>query len=284
MFDNFKVANYDRVLLSPDFYARLFSRAWTGDVIDGFTAIPGTGLQVILQPGNAFLRYGSANVATAYLVSLVDTFPMAISTPDASNPRIDSIVVYVDKSVTLPGGTPTSANLDGPGVAKAMVVAGTPNANPQPPSAAMIQTAIGSATYPYTVVENITVDPNVSVIAPNKIADVRIIATPKLAPGIATDANGYTVIDLGRIKLFSKSFTFEAGSIGGGVNVAVGVIDHPVGETGASYNNQRTVRVDSQSPFFNQVWESNTLYLRNLTGNPIDPGSIRVFVLGMKVS
>lgn len=152
MFDDFKVANYSKALVSPELYARHLSRLFSGDVVDGLTVVPGTGLQVVLQPGNTFIRYGSSAVASARLVSLVNTFTLNIATPDVSNPRHDLVVVYVDTSVSLPGGTPTTANLDGKGVAKAVVVTGTPSSSPNDPNATAIQAAIGSSAYSYTIV------------------------------------------------------------------------------------------------------------------------------------
>lgn len=199
MYDSFKIVNYSNSLVSPELYARHLSRLFSGDVIDGLTVIPGTGRQVILQPGNAFIRYGTANAASARQISLVDDFPLAIGTADASNPRIDLVVVYVDMSVTLPGGTPTSANLDGKGVVKAKIVQGTPNGNPAAPLPGAIQSSVGAGN-PYTVVHQVRVDALVDVIAPNKITDVRSMAGLKKL----TDNNGWTVYDYGTWKQWKK--------------------------------------------------------------------------------
>lgn len=173
MFDDFKVANYSKALVSPELYARHLSRLFSGDVVDGLTVEPGTGLQVVLQPGNTFIRYGSSAVASARLVSLVNTFTLTLATPDVSNPRHDLVVVYVDTSVSLPGGTPTSANLDGKGVAKAVIVKGTAASSPSDPNATAIQAAIGSSAYSYTIVARVRVNAGVSVIASNLITDLR---------------------------------------------------------------------------------------------------------------
>lgn len=182
MYDNFKTANYPRSLVSPEMYGRHLSRLFSGDVIDGLTVAPGTGLKVTLQPGNTFVRYGAAAVASARLVSLVDNFTLDIDVPDASNPRIDSVIVYIDNTVNLPSGSPTSANLDGPGVAKAKIVKGAPAANPQAPNSTALQAGAGAGN-PYTVVAQVRVDTGVSVIASNKIADVRVMASGILADG-----------------------------------------------------------------------------------------------------
>lgn len=224
MYDNFKIANYNNSLVSPEFYAKPLSRLFSGDVIDGLTVVPGTGLQVTLQPGNAFLRYGSAAVASARIVSLVADFNLAIPTPDASNPRIDLVVVYVDTAVNLPvvdaTHPPTSANLDGPGVPKAKIVSGTPAATPVAPIAGTIQSSVG-ASNPYTVVAQVLVDKApVSVIAAGKITDKRKIVAS--SSNGAVDANGWA--DYGTY--FVKSITYTdnsdiaAFSVRGGVSFA----------------------------------------------------------------
>lgn len=174
MFDDFKVVNYPKSLPSPEAYARHMSRMFTGDIIDGFTVTPGTGLQVVLAPGNAMIRYGSNAVASARMVSLVNNFSLAIDVADVSNPRIDLVVLYVDNAVDLPGGTPTAANLDGKGVAKAKIVKGTAAAVPAKPNATAIQASVGAGN-PYSVVAEVRVDAGVTVIAANKITDSRVL-------------------------------------------------------------------------------------------------------------
>ncbi|MGW6120429.1 hypothetical protein ACWFRF_15410 [Nocardia sp. NPDC055165] len=177
MYDDFKTANYPNALMSPELYARHLSRMFSGEVIDGFTVSPGTGLQVVLAPGNLLARYGSANVASARLVSLVANFNLTITTPDVSNPRIDLVVVYTDDD-TLAANTP-----DGKAASKALVVAGTPGASPSAPNSAAIQSAVGSGN-PYDVVAQVRVEAGVSVIAADKITDVRSFVAPSKTPAL----------------------------------------------------------------------------------------------------
>lgn len=175
MFDNFKLLNYSNSLVSPELYARHLSRLFTGNVVDGLLVVPKTGLTVTLPSGNGFIPYGSGATASNREFSLVADFDITLDTADASNPRIDLIVIYVDMGVSLPGGVPTSANLDGRGVVKATFVKGTPNASPVDPTVGAIQTKIG-ASNPYIVVAAVLVDALVGTIAANKITDRRVIA------------------------------------------------------------------------------------------------------------
>mgnify|MGYP001076454609 CR=1 FL=1 len=233
MFEDFKVANYPKSLVSPELYARPLARLFSGDVIDGFTVTPGTGLKVVLAPGNAMIRYGSAAVASARIASLVANFNLTIETADVSNPRIDLVVLYIDNAVNLPDGTPSTANLDGKGVAKAKIVKGTAAATPAAPNATAIQSSVGAGN-PYTVLAQVRVNAGVSVIAANQIADVRDMARTRKVdltayPATTVDVNGWAVTDYGThkeaTKLVSNNRTkvrFET-EIFGSVNLPAGV-------------------------------------------------------------
>lgn len=179
MFDNLKTYNYSKALVSPEGYGRHESNFLSGDIINGFEAVIGTGLQVTTKPGNAVLRFGSGGTASAYLASLTADFTTTLATADTSNPRIDAIVLYVDTSVSLPSGTPTAANLDGLGVAKIIKVNGTPAASPSAPTATMIQTAIDSTSYPYTVLATWRVNAGVSALSQTNCTDTRVFAAPR---------------------------------------------------------------------------------------------------------
>lgn len=179
MYDNFKLYNYSKSLVSPEGYGRHESNFLSGDIINGFETVIGTGLQVTTKPGNAVIRSGTGGTASAHLVSLTADFTVTLATADASNPRIDAIVLYVDTSVSLPSGTPTAANLDGLGVAKLVKVNGTPASSPSAPSTAAIQSAIGSASYPYTILANWRVNAGVSALAQTNCTDTRVFAAPK---------------------------------------------------------------------------------------------------------
>lgn len=187
MYDNFKILNYSNSLVSPELFARHQSRLFSGNVIDGLNVVPKTGLTVTLQTGNAMIPYGSGATTSARLMSLVADFDITLDTADASNPRVDSIVIYVDTGVSLPGGTPTTANLDGPGVVKAAFVKGTPNASPVAPTVGAIQTKINAAN-PYFIVADVRVDTGVTTLAASKITprSSRVATTNGLALGRAS--------------------------------------------------------------------------------------------------
>ena len=208
MFDNFKIANYSGSLLSPELYARHLSRLIQGDIIDGFTVTPGTGMQVLISPGTALVRYGAGGSASAREVSLVEEFALAIPTADASNPRIDIIVLYIDNAVELPSGEPGPGNLDGPGVAKAMVVQGTPAATPAQPNDTAIQAAIGAGN-PYTPLYAVQVGAGIMSISAGSLASKRIMATIAASriAGLMVGTANYTDRSITAVKVAANSLT-----------------------------------------------------------------------------
>lgn len=92
---------------------------------------------------------------------------VSISTADAANPRITTIVAYVDKNATT---SPTPPN--NPGVTKLAAVNGTPSVIPAAPNATTIQTQIGAGN-PYIILADVRVDAVASQITNSNISDRR---------------------------------------------------------------------------------------------------------------
>lgn len=125
---------------------------------------------------------------------------VAINTANPANPRITSVVVYVDKGASTSASPPNN-----PGIVKFITVDGTPAASPVAPSAGTIQTAVGAGN-PYIILANITVATGATQILNASIADQRIkvtvgtnlistaslqdlsVTTIKLADGAVTNA------------------------------------------------------------------------------------------------
>lgn len=97
----------------------------------------------------------TGDLAIAYQNYLYHGWSDAINTitignNSSGNPRIDSIVAYVDLSVV------SSSSNDNPGALKYIAVQGTPGASPSAPSGSTIQTAVGAGN-PYYVLGNVNV-------------------------------------------------------------------------------------------------------------------------------
>lgn len=147
------------------------SRFMTGEVIEGMAVTaPGSNMTVSVGIGTAAIPTGTTPSNYSYFVG-VDTAggeSVTITTANSSNPRIDVIVAYVDKSVTPSTGTPNNPN----NMLKLVAVAGTPAASPSAPNTAAIQAAIGAAN-PFIILANVTVGTSVTQITNTNIADKR---------------------------------------------------------------------------------------------------------------
>jgi hypothetical protein len=108
------------------------------------------------------------------------------------------------------------------------------------------------------------------------------VTTAELAPAITTDANGWTIADFGTVKMYSRTWTFEWGSMSAGGYASIGSISTPTGETEASIMRTWSAGTNGNSPFFSFHLEGNTVYMRNLSSGAVDVGTVRISATGMK--
>lgn len=134
-------------------------------------------MTVIVGQGSARISTGTYPSSYGYFVGIDTTTgspageSVTITTAPTSNSRIDTIVAYVDLSVT-----PSSATANNPNnMLKVAAVAGTPAASPTAPSNATIQSAIG-ASNPFIKLANVLVGTNVTSINNGNITDLRTFA------------------------------------------------------------------------------------------------------------
>lgn len=121
-------------------------------------------MTVKFATGRAYIKGASSN---AYPVRNTASVNVTIPANSSGNPRIDAIVVYIDKSVdaSTPG--------DGSGVVASMCVQGTPAGSPVAPDATAIQAAVG-ASNPYLLLAHVTVASGASSIVTANISDQRL--------------------------------------------------------------------------------------------------------------
>lgn len=123
-----------------------------------------------------------------------------VGVADAANPRIDVVVVYIDRSAVTSASPPNN-----PGIPQFAIVQGVPLPTPSAPNASAIQSAIG-ANNPYAILATINVPANATEIinanitninSPIRIADNLVktssiqdgnITTNKLATGAVTSS------------------------------------------------------------------------------------------------
>lgn len=122
----------------------------------------GGGLNVDVADGSAYVKSSTSN---CYPVRNTATETVAINSNSSGNPRITSIVLYIDL-VSSPD--PTGGADD---VAKLIAVDGAPAGSPVAPNSSAIQSAIG-ANDPYLVLANITVANGATGISSENISNI----------------------------------------------------------------------------------------------------------------
>lgn len=145
-----------------------------------FVVTAGTGMNVSIATGDGLISTGTG-FARRIATDAVNT--VAITAASTANPRIDSIVAYIDNSVTPVQTVLNNTN----GILKFTAVAGSPAASPVAPSAGAIQTAVGAGN-PYMVLYNVTVPANATSLTAATFTDMRNIANEVSTGDVVDDA------------------------------------------------------------------------------------------------
>ena len=123
-------------------------------------------MNVLVLPGQFKIDTGTNYSYTGWSTSNVT---IAISTADPANPRISTVVAYVDKNASTSASPPNN-----PGIVKLMSVDGTPAASPSAPNSTVIQTAVGSGN-PYIALADVRVAAAASTVVTANITDRRTL-------------------------------------------------------------------------------------------------------------
>lgn len=135
---------------------------------NSFKVTAGTGMNVSIATGDGLISTGTG-FARRIATDAVNT--VAISAASTANPRIDSIVAYIDNAITPVQTVLNNTN----GILKFAAVAGSPASSPVAPSAGAIQTAVGAGN-PYMVLCNVRVPANATSLTTATFIDMRNIA------------------------------------------------------------------------------------------------------------
>jgi hypothetical protein len=161
------LSNRDGGLTDEQGHYRFQTNVWNGHVIGNglqVTQNSPLGMSVIVGEGDARVPYAGY----AYTAWNDANEVVTISTANPSNPRIDRLVMYVDR-----GETPQQVNPNNPDIPKFAVVAGTPGAVPTRPSNAAVNSAVG-ATNPWIDLADIRVNAGATQITNTNITDRRV--------------------------------------------------------------------------------------------------------------
>nr|DAY38289.1 MAG TPA: Receptor Binding Protein [Caudoviricetes sp.] len=148
-----------------------FENAAYGSCVANVTSLAvsaGSGMSVRIAAGDAIISTPSSGKRIQS--DAIET--VTISAANATYPRIDSVVVYIDSAVQ-----PTTAVIDNVnGILKFAAVAGTPAASPTAPTESMIQAAIGAGNR-YMVLADVKVPNGATSMNTATFTDRRKVAT-----------------------------------------------------------------------------------------------------------
>lgn len=130
----------------------------------------GSGMNVTVSTGAGIIGNGTLS-GVRFAIDAPVT--VAVSAASTANPRMDSVVAYIDKSVSASTSVVDNTDL---GIIKFKSVAGTPASAPTAPSTSTIQSSIGAGN-PYMVLANVTVPKSSTAALSFKIADMRVTPT-----------------------------------------------------------------------------------------------------------
>lgn len=210
------------------------------------------------------------------------TYNLAISSADPTNPRIDKIVAYIDRSVV------SSASNNNPGALKFKDVTGTPAGSPSAPDTTAIQTSVGAGN-PYKVLSQIAVGAAVSSILDANITDERtrtVVAVPGAVDVLEMSTPDTPATDTMRMYgvLSGTNQVFRYKDDAG--NVRKFIITDTNGSVIAPDQVAPKVKTASYAASYTPNWNDGNLHRMTLTGdvtvnngtNPID-GAVYVVEL-----
>ena len=170
-------------LTNEEGHYKFWNSTFIGNVLTGQQVVensPSANLNVRVSEGIIRIPYSDyAYVGWSEGYTLVP-----ITTPDVSNPRIDRVVAYVDRSLSM-----SPSDINNPGMLKYIAVAGTPNAVPSAPSDPSVDTAVSNN--PWTELARVAVSANDSSIITADITDTRTMVD--LSPSISAPHIGSPV-------------------------------------------------------------------------------------------
>lgn len=237
-------------------HLRLLSKVLEGEVLSSndlkVTQNSPLGLSVLVSAGD--YRLETSGGRYAYMGWIDASTPVALTSSDVSNPRITSVVLYVDKSATTSPAPPNN-----PGIAKLLAVNGVPSSTPTAPSGSTIQTAVGTGN-PYMVLADIRVGAAATQVTNSDITDLRDeikLDSNILSPDSILQAVGPLLYPIGSIYTNATDDTNPSTLLGfgtwsrfgqGRVLVSQDSADTDFGGIGATGGSKRETLTESQMP------------------------------------
>lgn len=164
---------------------KFWSRTITGHVLDGQLVVPNSVLNMNIRIGEGDIRIPYSDYA--HMAWSEGFTTIAVPTSDPTNPRIDRVVAYIDRSMSF-----VDTDINNPGALKYKVVVGTPNSNPDSfiASDSAVDTSVSGN--PWVELARVRVNATVTQISAAAITDTRTMA--RIAPEVSTTPVG-TIFD-----------------------------------------------------------------------------------------
>ena len=166
-------------------HLKFWSRTITGHVLYGQQVVPNGTLNMNVRISEGDIRIPYSDYA--HMAWSEGFTTVSVATADPTNPRIDRVVAYIDRSMSM-----TEADINNPGMLKYKTVTGTPNSSPVKVSDSAVDTSV--AGNPWVELATVRVNATVTQITANDITDTRTMAS--IAPEVSTTPVG-TIFDYG---------------------------------------------------------------------------------------
>ena len=220
----------------------------------------GSGMNVTVSTGAGIIGNGTLS-GVRFAIDAPVT--VAVSAASTANPRMDSVVAYIDKSVSASTSVVDNTDL---GIIKFKSVAGTPASAPTAPSTATIQSSIGAGN-PYMVLANVTVPKSSTAASSFTITDTRVTPTSAIITdnSITTRKLANKAVTSDKVDWTTLSHVSNVGSSVIDVSTTVTTLcEVTIPETGVYY---ASATVDPNT-LGNEVGNANVCLALN-NGNPI---------------
>lgn len=172
---------------SEEGHYRFQTRVFEGEVLHvndlNVTQNSPLNMNVLMAVGDFRIETSAGYAYTGWSNS-IQSIP--INTADPANPRITSIVLYIDRSAATSPSPPNN-----PGIPKIMAVDGVAAAVPTSPSDSDVQSAVGMNN-PYIVISDVTVPSSAIQIINANISDKRIRV--KLTPDVLSSSDMFALV------------------------------------------------------------------------------------------
>lgn len=145
-------------------HLRFLAASFTGNVLSGqqVTENSPNAMTVLVSEGQIRIPYSDY----AYMAWSEGNTIVSVATADPSNPRIDRVVAYIDRSMSF-----VDTDINNPGMLKYKAVTGTPNAVPSAPNDAAVNSSVSNN--PWVELARISVTAALSSVTNAKITDTR---------------------------------------------------------------------------------------------------------------